>query len=720
MTSLEQLELTSSEPSSAELKTASDEYLIKLEATAPGVFHLICASPRYFERPKSRASQANAEPFVMREEVIGEMQTSEQPDGWRFAQDNCSITINRQDGSFELFAGEQCVLSSEQPGLLHADGVWQLSLKLDEQAAIYGLGMTTAAWNRRGERIVSDDPESDHQSLAWSTSGWGLFSNCPSRCIHQVGIDEAPDQYSILSYAKALDIYFFVGAPEQIFNQFTSLTGRPGQPNLAATGTVLKQLHDQSDEDFLNMARQLREQGVSLDTLQFSAPAMLRFQQDRMNLEWNLDRFNEPLKNFFESLKEEGWHPSVTTFPGILVDTPLFEELEDRGWLLIDESGDAFRFEGCPQSGGKPFGLLDLTYNSALQFWTEAHEQLLDQGQSISINFSDIKFPDGVEGRHGDQAPRLRNLYPLLLEQSLFNALSAHSTPPEAVVMRDFFTSVSQRVPWLQLSMKSHSWQALNDLYREALSLQHGAMTCVTHEIGNVDADELMSPDLYLRLLAYSVFTGNFVFHARNELLPTHYDEQVRETAEQWLSLRYRLIPYVLGIIEDSARTGLPIQRSMQLAFPADEQARQFEGQFMFGPALLIAPIMDDSNEKILYLPEGQTWWDLNTSEQYEGGQVLRYCCGIDRIPAFGCDGHMLSIGQDIKHLGEFNSARLLKEIWMFGRPEHNPTVLRNRIRVMQMQGSSYIKGLEGLRIVASEGLEVKRRGAEVRISPEK
>jgi hypothetical protein len=36
---------------------------------------------------------------------------------------------------------------------------------------------------------------------------------------------------------------------------------------------------------------------------------------------------------------------------------------------------------------------------------------------------------------------------------------------------------------------------------------------------------------------------------------------------------------------------------------------------------------------------------------------------------------------------------------------------------VMQMQGSSYIKGLEGLRISPSEGLEVKRRGDEVRIS---
>ena len=86
-------------------------------------------------------------------------------------------------------------------------------------------------------------------------------------------------------------------------------------------------------------------------------------------------------------------------------------------------------------------------------------------------------------------------------------------------------------------------------------------------------------------------------------------------------------------------------------------------------------------------------------------------------IPAFGREGHMLCLGPTAKHTGEFNSARILDEVWMFGMPVHNPVVMRNKIRVMQMQGSSYIKGLEGLRISPSEGLEVKRRGAEVRIS---
>src|SRR5699024_12084065 len=110
-------------------------------------------------------------------------------------------------------------------------------------------------------------------------------------------------------------------------------------------------------------------------------------------------------------------------------------------------------------------------------------------------------------------------------------------------------------------------------------------------------------------------------------------------------------------------------------------------------------------------------WWDSSTGWRYEGGQILKVKAKLNTLPIFGREGEILCLGPAAQHTGDFNSARLLEEVWMFGMPEHSPVVMRNKIRVMQMQGSSYIKGLEGLKILPSEGLEVKRRGAEVRIS---
>jgi len=226
-----------------------------------------------------------------------------------------------------------------------------------------------------------------------------------------------------------------------------------------------------------------------------------------------------------------------------------------------------------------------------------------------------------------------------------------------------------------------------------------------------------LDAELYLRWLAMSVFSGNFQFESAEHLSPSRLGEKNQALVAHWMQWRYRLIPYVLGAVEDAARTGLPVQRSMAMCFPLDAEAHRWDTQFMCGPALLVAPVTAPGTKAQVYLPEAEGWWDLRTGWRYDGGQTLEMEVGLDMIPVFGREGHMLCLGPATRSTAEFNSAKLLDDVWMFGMPIHNPVVMRNKIRVMQMQGSSYIKGLEGLKILPSEGLEVKRRGAEVRIS---
>jgi alpha-D-xyloside xylohydrolase len=262
------------------------------------------------------------------------------------------------------------------------------------------------------------------------------------------------------------------------------------------------------------------------------------------------------------------------------------------------------------------------------------------------------------------------------------------------------------------------SWEGMRQTIRAALSVGASGVPLQMHTIGQHGADSsVLDTELYLRWLAMSVFSGNFQFQSAQQLASSQWDDAARACFAQWMQWRYRLIPYVLGAIEDSARTGLPVQRSMAMSFPGDTLAHAWDTQYLFGPAILVAPVTKAGRLTQIYLPAGDAWWDLNTGWRYEGGAVLEMDIGLDTLPVFGREGHMLCLGPQANHTGEFNSARILDEVWMFGMPIHNPVVMRNKIRVMQMQGSSYIKGLEGLKILPSEGLEVKRRGAEVRIS---
>ena len=449
-----------------------------------------------------------------------------------------------------------------------------------------------------------------------------------------------------------------------------------------------------------------------------SGPALYGFSADRPLFEWDEHRVSD-IRDTTAQAEALQVQLAGRTFPGVLSGTALFDEWEDRGWLLIDDdSGEAHLFPGNETTGGQPFALLDLTHKDAFRLWSERQRQVFDEGLGAPICNAAFDIPDTITARGGESGALLRTVYPILVRQALFDAFAGHKTPQEGVVLSSDLFPGAHRYS-LQVGPNiTNDWAGLEHSLRTALSLGNGGIAAQTHKLGNaVMPTTTMTPELYIRWLAMGVFSANFSFQGVPELLPSAFDEKTRELVAHWLQWRYRLIPYVLGIIEESVRCGLPVQRSMALEFPADAYAHEWDTQYMLGSALLVAPFLQSGDEIEVYLPEGNAWWDLSTGWRYEGGTTWTVKAGLDRLPVFGREGHMLCLGPTAPNTSEFNSARLLEEVWMFGMPECSPEVMRNKIRVMQMQGSSYIKGLEGLKILPSEGLEVKRRGAEVRIS---
>ncbi len=730
MSQLENLEFVSAHSAYAVFETDSNLQL-RIEAHAPGVYRLRCGpASRVDDEKLNVRAKARLEMLLGRPEAIGEMSTETltQETGWRFIQGDMVLEVYTKPFRFALYRNEQLLLSNdeqfEHPFVAELAGdvpaSWGLMLGLAENETVYGLGETTGDYNRRGQEVVSDLPGFNYLPLAWNPQGWGLYLNSLNRVLHAPGTEDEPDTYRLFVEDNVFDLFLFAGEPAEIFNQYSALTCRAGQPPLWAMGTWLIQQDGQPLNEFEAIARQLREQEIPLDSLALSNPSLIQFQQDKLALEWDITRL-EDSRRWFGQLSEDGWYASATTFPGVPVNTQLFADLEDRGWLLCNEEGAAHVFDGLKATGGQAFGLLDLTYKDAFLFWQDRHAQLVEEGASALECHFPVDIPDTVSARNGEQGPLLRTLYPMLLKRALFEAVSRNKIPAEGVVLGAGFGMGAQRTPWQQSGCPDNSWDALTHTLRSALSAQASGIVMQVHELGNpalLTAE--VDPEWYLRYLGLSVFSAGFLLQAHPALLPTAFNEDTQANIKTLLELRYRLIPYVLGIIEDAVRTGLPVQRMMPLAFPDDVQAHAYDTQFLFGPALLVAPVLQAGGQVDVYLPGGEAWWDLNTGWRYEGGQAITLTCAPDSVPVFGREGHMLCLGPILKNLGEFNTARILDEVWMFGMPVHNPVVMRNKIRVMQMQGSSYIKGLEGLRILQSEGLEVKRRGAEVRISRER
>lgn len=728
-TQLDTIELLTSRPSRIDFDAGDGLHLV-VEAHAPGVFRLRFgeASLLNDDKPGARA-RAVAEMLLARQEAVGESTISprDDGDGWRIAQGDVTLEVRSNPVRVALYRGETKVFESEVSAHTPAFGhnalddteaaAWTAGFTLGANERVYGLGETPGDLNRREESVVSDDPEHRALPLAWSPQGWGVYVNTMRRVEHAVGAAPAESAYVLTVDDAVLDLFLFAGEPGEILNQYTALTGRAGQPVLWAMGAWLQQASGEMPTQTVALLARMRENQIPVHAVTLAQPAAWGFLSDKTVFEWDAQRFPDA-KQMLALFHKHNVHVAASGFPGVLKSSPLFEELEDRGWLLSKDDGSAQVFDGIPATSGQPYGLLDLTYRDIYNLWVERHRQLIEDGLDAPACDAQIAIPDGVNARNGETGAALRSMYPLLVRRALFDAVAGLKVPPEGVVPSSDLFPAAQRLPWQTGPQAENSWDGLRHTLRTALSIGASGVPVQVHGIGSASRDLAgMTPELYLRWLAMGVFSANFSFQGVNGLMPWDFGDEVLAHVRTWMQWRYRLVPYVLGAIEDSARTGLPVQRSMALSFPNDEHAHDWDLQYLLGPALLVAPITEPGKSVRVYLPKGDAWWDLNTGHRYEGGTTWTLECELGQFPVFGREGHMLCLGPAAQHTGEFNSARILDEVWMFGMPVHNPVVMRNKIRVMQMQGSSYIKGLEGLRISPSEGLEVKRRGAEVRIS---
>jgi alpha-D-xyloside xylohydrolase len=70
--------------------------------------------------------------------------------------------------------------------------------------------------------------------------------------------------------------------------------------------------------------------------------------------------------------------------------------------------------------------------------------------------------------------------------------------------------------------------------------------------------------------------------------------------------------------------------------FQEDARAWTAEDQFMFGPDILVAPILHyHARSRKVYLPVGASWRDAWTDRQHEGGSALEVDALIERIPVY-------------------------------------------------------------------------------------
>ena len=129
--------------------------------------------------------------------------------------------------------------------------------------------------------------------------------------------------------------------------------------------------------------------------------------------------------------------------------------------------------------------------------------------------------------------------------------------------------------------------------------------------------------------------------HGADYKLPWMFSGEAASTYARYLQLRYRLLPYIYSAAIEAHETGRPILAPLCFDHPADEATYRRDHDFLLGRDLLVAPVIDESESREVYLPAGG-WRNFWSDERYAGGSnvtVPAPLVGGRSLPVFVRDG---------------------------------------------------------------------------------
>jgi alpha-glucosidase (family GH31 glycosyl hydrolase) len=103
-------------------------------------------------------------------------------------------------------------------------------------------------------------------------------------------------------------------------------------------------------------------------------------------------------------------------------------------------------------------------------------------------------------------------------------------------------------------------------------------------------------------------------------------------------------LPYLYSLANTSATNGAMMQ-PLAYRHLNDKNTYDIHDQFYLGKAILVAPVMQDSEKRKVYLPQGN-WINFNnTAMSYTGGKTIEVKAPLDTLPRFIAENSIFVTG---------------------------------------------------------------------------
>ncbi len=499
-------------------------------------------------------------------------------------------------------------------------------------------------------------------------------------------LDPLPDQerhqLSLASESgKAIDYYFVAGANmDEVIAGYRQITGKAVLLPRSAYGFWQSRQRYKTQDELLGVLQEYRKRKIPIDNIVLD---WFYWPEDSWGShEFDSARFPNP-KAMVQRVHDLNARIMISVWAKFYPTTDNYKELDAKGYIYrrnVEQGAKDWVGPGYLSSFYDPY-----SEEARNIYWRQINEHLNVLG--FDIWWLDSTEPDmhsnlDIDERKLRMGPTALgtgaeyfNSYPLVHVEGVYR--NDRATDPEkrvAILTRSGWGGMQRTASAIWSGDITARWHDLKDQIYAGVNVGLSGLPNWTFDIGGFAVEkryETQDPahldewrELNLRWFQFGALVplfrshGEFPYREIFNIAPE--GSEVYNSLVWYDKLRYRLMPYIYSQAGDMYHKDGTLMRALVMDFPQDPAVRNIGDQYMFGPALLVAPVYEyKSQSREVYLPAGSQWFDFYTGKVHEGGQRITVATPLSRIPLFVRAGSIIPTGPDIQYTDQVFNAPL-------------------------------------------------------------
>ena len=548
--------------------------------------------------------------------------------------------VLQKDAAPAVWEGTRFTISKQRIFSDHFFGLGDKPGPLDRGGQSYTMWNTDAfGWQESTDPIYKSIPFFLNMNHGRSL---GVFLDNTWRTNFDFGHNDVT-RYTFGSLAGPIDYYLLYGPePKQVVEAWAWLTGPTPLPPLWALGFQQSRYSYFPETQLREIAGRLRKDRIPADVLWMD----IDYQHDN----WPFTVNEKAFPNFSGMVKD-----LVNQHFKLVVITDLhIAKQPNVGYAPYDSGTAGDHFVKNPDGSvyaGKvwpgPAVFPDFTRAQTRQWWGTLFKTFMDEG--VAGFWNDMNEPAVFDGpgktmpndiQHRIDEPGFRkrtanhlevhNIFGMQNSRATYDGELALRPNERPFVMSRASYAGGQRYSTTWTGDNSSTWNHLRMTIPQIVNLGLSGFSLTGADVGGFAGSP--PADLLTKWIEVSAFQPIDRDHSAKgtRMHEVWVDGPEQENIRRrFIEERYRLMPYLYTVAEETSHDGLPIDRPLFLEFPhATEDGTPYDlttggSEFLFGSRILVAP--NPSPEEVapyaVHLPPG-TWYDYWTGEQLGRGKL--------------------------------------------------------------------------------------------------